>query len=379
MVLAFPTGRLETLGQRAIVIAGYMDVLLVRAAVLPARGRSGQGPARASARRTRSRSPTCPTSPTSSTTRSASSRRCCSWRRSSCCCASAAWAAPRSGARRRRCSLASLAAASLMTLTALLEVGGAPKAMSELASLLATVAFAVLPYAFLAGLVRSRYSRAGAVGELIERLNAPTSAESLRDALATALGDRGLGLVYWRESVGHYVDYDGRPVELPGARARAARRPRSSATAGASGRSSTTRRWPRSARWCARRRRRRRSRSTTSAWRPSCARAWRSCTPRAPGWSRSSMFERRRLERDLHDGAQQRLVALSLQLGLARRADRRRQDRAGGGDARHRAGGARAGAGGAARARARHPSGRPDRARAAGCAGGPRRSRRRSR
>jgi signal transduction histidine kinase len=31
------------------------------------------------------------------------------------------------------------------------------------------------------------------------------------------------------------------------------------------------------------------------------------------------MVERRRLERDLHDGAQQRLVARSLQLGLARR------------------------------------------------------------
>ena len=31
------------------------------------------------------------------------------------------------------------------------------------------------------------------------------------------------------------------------------------------------------------------------------------------------MGERRRLERDLHDGAQQRLVALSLQLGMARR------------------------------------------------------------
>jgi signal transduction histidine kinase len=28
--------------------------------------------------------------------------------------------------------------------------------------------------------------------------------------------------------------------------------------------------------------------------------------------------ERRRIERDLHDGAQQRLVALSMQLGLAR-------------------------------------------------------------
>jgi signal transduction histidine kinase len=32
-----------------------------------------------------------------------------------------------------------------------------------------------------------------------------------------------------------------------------------------------------------------------------------------------SMAERRRLERDLHDGAQQRLVALSVQVGMARR------------------------------------------------------------
>jgi signal transduction histidine kinase len=32
-----------------------------------------------------------------------------------------------------------------------------------------------------------------------------------------------------------------------------------------------------------------------------------------------SMAERRRLERDLHDGAQQRLVALSVQVGLAKR------------------------------------------------------------
>src|SRR5205809_469844 len=30
MVLAFPTGRLETVGQRVIVVAGYLDVLLVR-------------------------------------------------------------------------------------------------------------------------------------------------------------------------------------------------------------------------------------------------------------------------------------------------------------------------------------------------------------
>ena len=43
-----------------------------------------------------------------------------------------------------------------------------------------------------------------------------------------------------------------------------------------------------------------------------------------------SMFERRRLERDLHDGAQQRLVALSLQLGLAKRRLEEGQDGAAG-------------------------------------------------
>ena len=77
--------------------------------------------------------------------------------------------------------------------------------------------------------------------------------------------------------------------------------------------------------------------------------------------------ERRRLERNLHDGAQQRLVALSLQLRMIQgrirarpvggRAPRRRRQRR-----------ARAVALGAARARARHPSRRaqPRPARGAG-------------
>ena len=40
---------------------------------------------------------------------------------------------------------------------------------------------------------------------------------------------------------------------------------------------------------------------------------------RAPGSSRPADEERRRIERDLHDGAQQRLVALALQLRSAQR------------------------------------------------------------
>ena len=72
---------------------------------------------------------------------------------------------------------------------------------------------------------------------------------------------------------------------------------------------------------------------------------------------------RRRIERDLHDGAQQHLVALALEVRLARaRAERdphvgRRLPRA-------RGRGARPGLGRAARAGPRHPSRRPHRARA---------------
>ena len=87
-----------------------------------------------------------------------------------------------------------------------------------------------------------------------------------------------------------------------------------------------------------------------------------------------SMFERRRLERDLHDGAQQRLVALSLQLGLAKRRLEEGQDAAASAmlDAARDELAARPG--GAARAGARHPSGRSDRPRARARARGARRA-----
>ena len=46
------------------------------------------------------------------------------------------------------------------------------------------------------------------------------------------------------------------------------------------------------------------------------ARSWRSCGRRALESSRLAAIERRRLERDLHDGVQQRLQTLSLAVGL---------------------------------------------------------------
>ena len=72
--------------------------------------------------------------------------------------------------------------------------------------------------------------------------------------------------------------------------------------------------------------------------------------------------ERRRIERDLHDGAQQRLVALAMDLGMARRTP---GDRSGQGPRTARRGPRRgeAGADRAAQPRPRHPPGGADRPR----------------
>ena len=56
---------------------------------------------------------------------------------------------------------------------------------------------ASVPFAFLAGLLRSRLSRADAVSDLVARLGEADRRQGLRDALAEALGDPSLSLAYW--------------------------------------------------------------------------------------------------------------------------------------------------------------------------------------
>jgi signal transduction histidine kinase len=222
-----------------------------------------------------------------------------------------------------------LALVSLLGIAFLIDVLGLPGKIGDVASLLALVAFAILPFAFLAGLVRSRYSRAGAVGELIERLNNPEADRSLGLALADALGDRSLKLVYWRPSAGHYVTYDGRPVELPeaGSGRAVTEVEREGIRVGAIIHDASLADEPGLVRAVAA--------SAALALENERLEAELRARLDELQTSRSrlvevSMFERRRLERDLHDGAQQRLVALSLQLGLAKRRLEEGQDVAAG-------------------------------------------------
>lgn len=84
---------------------------------------------------------------------------------------------------------------------------GAPTALFDLG--LAGVAIA-----FLAGLLRARLARS-AVAELVVELGRATAPGELRAALARALQDPSLALAYWLPDRGRYVDVEGRPFELP--------------------------------------------------------------------------------------------------------------------------------------------------------------------
>jgi signal transduction histidine kinase len=86
----------------------------------------------------------------------------------------------------------------------------------SLAEPLQWVAFALIglaPILFLAGFLRSRLARSAAADLFVELRNEPAPAH-LRDVLARALRDPSLALVYWLPDFGVYVDLQGRPVEL---------------------------------------------------------------------------------------------------------------------------------------------------------------------
>jgi signal transduction histidine kinase len=179
-----------------------------------------------------------------------------------------------------------------------------------------------VPYSFLAGLMQSRVSRAGAVSQLVAQLGAsPESRRGLREALADAFGDPSLLLVYWLPERGHYVDAQGQKVELPegGDRAWAPvqrggaplaaiihdagladERELLTAAGAAAGLALENERLQAELR--ARVDELQRSRENII---------------------QAGLAERRQLERNLHDGAQQRLIALSLTMRMAReRLDR---------------------------------------------------------
>jgi signal transduction histidine kinase len=76
------------------------------------------------------------------------------------------------------------------------------------------VLLVTVPLAFLFGVLHQQLARAG-MGDLVVALHRAPGARQLGDALGTALGDRSLVLAYWFPRFDTYVDLDGQPVLLP--------------------------------------------------------------------------------------------------------------------------------------------------------------------
>jgi signal transduction histidine kinase len=182
--------------------------------------------------------------------------------------------------------------------------------------LISLIPLALIPFAFLIGLLRSRISRAEAVGDLIADLG-EGEGRGLREALADALSDPSVELAYWVPESSGYVDADGARVELPGEGAdrlfcevsHDGRRVGAIVHAGkledsvelveaigsAAGLRMENERLDAELRARLEELHASRARIVEAGYR-----------------------ERRRVERDLHDGTQQRLMALTLNLKLAR-------------------------------------------------------------
>jgi signal transduction histidine kinase len=210
---------------------------------------------------------------------------------------------------RRRALLPSVAGISSLLLFALVQQS-APLAVKWLAVL----SLLAVPAAFLAGLLRSRLARGG-LAELVRGLPTARGAE-LQAALARTMGDPELVVAYRLADSHGYADADGRPVLVPPVAAHRATAPIEcdGATVAALVYDASLDDDPELVE------------AICAAAAVALDNEQRLAQLRA---SRERIVtagdaERRRLERNLHDGAQQRLVSIALQLRLVQ--NRIRQD-----------------------------------------------------
>ena len=102
----------------------------------------------------------------------------------------------------------------MVVLIAQLVVGSISEEAADPLYYLFLVTFALVPVAFLAGVLRSRLARSG-VGELLLALS---RGAPIRDAIAQALRDPTLEIAYWLPDEGRYVSADGQPLPEDGVR-----------------------------------------------------------------------------------------------------------------------------------------------------------------
>jgi signal transduction histidine kinase len=176
------------------------------------------------------------------------------------------------------------------------------------------VVWGLAPIAFLYALLEARLARS-AVAELVVDLRADPTPADLRDALARALRDPSLTLVYWLPDYESWADVDGKHAVLPASDERrvATRIERDGAPVAALIHDPSLEDEPELLGAV--------SAAAEIALENSRLQVELQARLEELKESRARVIEvgqreRQRLERNLHDGAQQRLIALSLELSL---------------------------------------------------------------
>ena len=193
------------------------------------------------------------------------------------------------------------------------DVVGEP--LGQAAKWVLSAVFAAVPLAVLVVLLQRRLARSSIAGLVVE-LGERTQGSDLRDALARALGDPSLELAYWFAVGNRYVDGEGRAVELPaegGPRVATAIERGGEPVAALVHDPALVENLELVESVCAA------AALTLENERLQAELRARLVELRA---SRGRLVEagaseRRRIERDLHDGAQQRLISIAMSLGLA--------------------------------------------------------------
>ena len=96
----------------------------------------------------------------------------------------------------------------------ILNAVDAPEELLLVAGVTQALTRALIPIGFLVGVLRTRMARSAIADLVVELGDTPTPAR-LRDALANALGDPGLTVAYWSPAAGDYLAADGSPAVLP--------------------------------------------------------------------------------------------------------------------------------------------------------------------
>ena len=102
----------------------------------------------------------------------------------------------------------------LFGVLALVLFGAGLGAQNNALFVVAFVPLALVPYAFLAGLARTAVAGSHGVRELVTRLGATADPVAVRQAFADALGDPTVSVAYWLPERDEWVGASGLPIEI---------------------------------------------------------------------------------------------------------------------------------------------------------------------